>query len=92
MALVGEVIWWALAVYMWLVVARAVIGWLPVRWPRGLRPLVVLVYDLTEPVLSPLRRVIPTIPVGSGVGLDLSPMVVIVVILLLQWLVRGLFG
>jgi YggT family protein len=90
--LLGEVIWWALAVYMWMIVARAIITWLPVKWPRGVRSLVVLIYDLTEPVLSPLRRIVPTVPVGSGMGLDLTPMVVIVLILFLQWLVRGLFG
>lgn len=91
MRLAGDIIWWILAFYMWMVVARVLIGWLPIRWPRGLRPLVVLIYDLTEPVLSPVRRIVPTIPLGSGVGLDLSPMLIIVAILFLQWLVRGLF-
>jgi len=89
--LAGDIIWWVLAAYMWLIVARVIIGWLPIRWPRGVRPLVVLIYDLTEPVISPVRRIVPTIPVGSGVGLDLSPMVIIVAILFLQWLVRGIF-
>lgn len=92
MRLAGDIIWWILAFYMWMVIARVLIGWLPIRWPRGLRPLVVLIYDLTEPVLSPVRRIVPTIPLGSGVGLDLSPMLIIVAILFLQWLVRGLFG
>lgn len=92
MRLAGDIIWWILAFYMWMVIARVLIGWLPIRWPRGMRPLLVLIYDLTEPLLSPLRRIVPTIPLGSGVGLDLSPMLIIVAILFLQWLVRGLFG
>ena len=92
MRLAGEIIWWCLAIYMWMIVARVIIGWLPVRWPPRVRPLIVLVYDLTEPVLSPLRRIIPSLPVASGVSLDLTPMVVIMVIVLAQWLVRNVFG
>jgi uncharacterized protein YggT (Ycf19 family) len=53
---------------------------------------VVFIYDITEPLLSPLRRVIPIVPLSGGVGLDLSPTVLIVAIVFLQWLVRRVFG
>lgn len=92
MRVVGVILWWILLVYLWIVIARILIGWLPVRWPKGVRPLVVLIYDLTEPILSPLRRWVPMIPVSSGVGLDLSPMIVIIVIVFLQMAVRRIFG
>ncbi len=92
MRLVGDVLWWVLLAYLWIIIARIIIGWLPIRWPKGVRPLVVFVYDITEPVLSPLRRWIPMIPISSGVGLDLSPMIMVVVIVFLQWLVRRIFG
>jgi YggT family protein len=46
--------------------------WTP---PSSLTPIVRVIYELTEPVLSFLRRYIP--PVG---GLDLSPLVVFLVI------------
>jgi YggT family protein len=88
----GDILWWILLIYLWVIIARIIIGWLPVRWPKGIRPVIVLIYDLTEPVLSPLRRMIPMIPVSSGVGLDLSPMVVIVIVVFLQWAVRRIFG
>lgn len=91
MKLVGDILYWILLAYLILVFARVIIGWLPVRWPRGVRSIVVLIYDLTEPVLSPLRRIIPMIPISGGVGLDLSPLVVIVIILFLQWLVTVIF-
>lgn len=91
MRLLGEVLWWVLFVYMWLIVARVFISWLPVRWPRGVRSLVVLVYDLTEPVLSGLRRVLPAVPLGGRAALDLSPFVAVCLIALLQWLISGLF-
>lgn len=87
MRLLGEVLWWALFVYMWLIVCRVIIRWLPVRWPRGLRSLVVLIYDLTEPVLSSLRRVIPAIPLRGGAALDTSPFVAICIIALLHWMI-----
>lgn len=91
MKLVSDILYWILLAYLILVFARVIIGWLPVRWPRGVRSIVVLIYDLTEPVLSPLRRIIPMIPISGGVGLDLSPLVVIVIILFLQWLVTSIF-
>jgi len=89
---VGDILWWILLAYLLVVFARVIIGWLPVRWPRGVRSVVVFIYDITEPVLSPLRRFLPTIPVGEGVALDLSPTVLILLIFFLQWLVRRLFG
>ncbi len=92
MEAVGDILWWILLAYLLAVFARVIIGWLPVRWPRGIRSAVVFIYDITEPVLSPLRRLIPAIPVGEGVALDLSPTVLILLIVFLQWLVRKVFG
>ena len=92
MEIVGDILWWILLAYLIAVFARIIIAWLPVKWPRSIRPLVVLIYDITEPLLSPLRRVLPIIPMGEGVGFDLSPTVLIVVIFFLQWLVRRVFG
>jgi YggT family protein len=90
--IVGDILWWILLVYLVAVFARIIIGWLPVKWPRPVRPLVVFIYDVTEPLLSPLRRVIPIVPLSGGVGLDLSPTVLIVAIVFLQLLVRRVFG
>ena len=91
MEIVGDILWWILLVYLIAVFARIIIGWLPVRWPRTIRPVVVFIYDITEPPLSILRRVIPILPLSGGVGLDLSPAVLIIVIIFLQWLVREFF-
>jgi YggT family protein len=88
---VGDILWWVLLAYLLAVFARIVIGWLPVKWPRAVRPLVVFIYDITEPLLSPLRRVIPIVPLSGGVGLDLSPTVLIIAILFLQRIVRAVF-
>lgn len=91
MRIVGDILWWVLLAYLIAVFARIIIGWLPVKWPAVLRPVVVFIYDITEPLLSPLRRVIPIVPLSGGMGLDLSPTVLIIVIIFLQWLVREVF-
>jgi YggT family protein len=57
---------------------------------RGLSGMAVLygiLYDLTEPVLRPIRRLLPPLRVGA-VALDLSPFLVFVLIALLQQVVR----
>ena len=92
MEVVGDILWWVLLCYLIVVFARIIITWLPVRWPRSVRPIVVFIYDITEPLLSPLRRVIPIVPLGGGAGIDLSPTVLIVAIIFLQWLVGKVFG
>jgi len=89
--IVGDILWWILLAYLVAVFARIIIGWLPVKWPGVLRTVVVFIYDITEPLLSPLRKVIPIVPLSGGVGLDLSPTVLIIAIVFLQWLVREVF-
>ena len=55
-----------------LLVTRVILSWLN---PNPFNPIVRFVYVLTEPVLAPVRRVLPPIA-----GLDFSPIVVFVVI------------
>jgi len=88
---IGDILQWILLIYLWIVVARVIIGWIPISWPRPMRPLVVLIYDITEPLLSPLRRWIPVIPISEGVGLDLSPMLLIFALWILYYLVGRIF-
>ena len=81
---VAHVIDWALSLYLWVVIARALISWVnPDPW----NPIVQFLDRATEPVLAPIRR-----KVGFGMGLDLSPIIVIMIILFLQYaLVQTLF-
>jgi YggT family protein len=74
----------ALQVYMWLVIARALLSWVN---PDPYNPIVRFLYNITEPVLYWLRR---RVPLDFG-GLDLSPLAVILVIYLLDlFLVQSL--
>ena len=70
-----------LDVYFWIVVARAVLSWVN---PDPHNLLVRALVAVTEPVLRPFRRLVPPSRLG---GIDLSPLVVLV---LLQFVKNGL--
>ena len=70
-----------LMTYFFLIIAAVIMSWLG----QGIRhPFVPLLYQLTEPVLKPIRRIIPPIA-----GIDLSPLFALIgirfLILLLGW-------
>jgi YggT family protein len=68
----------ALNIYTWVIIAAAVISWVT---PNPYNPVVRLLRRLTEPVLAPIRQLLPP---WKTFGLDFSPMIVI---LLIQWVV-----
>ena len=73
---VATVFDYALTFYTWIVIARALISWVnPDPW----NPIVQFLNRATEPVLSPIRQ-----RLGWRMGVDLSPLVVIVAITFLQ--------
>jgi YggT family protein len=72
-----------LTVYWFILIARIIASWLRPPMEGPLRTLWNLLYDLTDPVLRPLRNLIPPIRIG-GMALDLSPIVVFVIIGVLQ--------
>ena len=74
----------ALNLYFWIILARAVLSWVN---PDPYNPIVRFLHRATEPVLSWVRRRLPT----TFGGIDLTPMVVILVIFFLRsFLVRSL--
>jgi YggT family protein len=69
-------------VYFVVLLARVLSSWFPIP-PRGPWSRIVgFVYDLTEPVLRPLRNLLPPLRMGA-MGLDLSPIIVFVVMSIL---------
>jgi YggT family protein len=70
-----------LGIYTWVIIARAVVSWVNADPYNAIVRFLVL---STEPVLRPLRRLVPPERLG---GLDLSPLLAIV---LLQFLRNGL--
>ena len=70
---------YVLVVYLIVLAARAVLSWFPVRSDSPLASVNSILFDITEPVLRPVRQVIP--PAGM---LDTSFIVVFFVILILE--------
>ncbi len=61
--------------YLIVMFARIILSWFPINAGSGLASVYGFLYSITEPVLGPIRRVIPPLGMG-GMGLDLSPLVV----------------
>lgn len=79
-------------VYIILILIRILISWIP-RMPYNptLRAVLDFVSQTTDPYLNLFRRILP--PIGSGgFGLDLSPMIGIVVLYILRAVVVGLIS
>ncbi|GIW05383.1 MAG: hypothetical protein KatS3mg060_0188 [Dehalococcoidia bacterium] len=76
-----------LATFLWLlfqiltiaIIIRALLSWFPIDRSN---PLVTILDQITEPVLAPLRRIIPTIGM-----IDITPLVAILLLQLLQSIV-----
>ena len=74
---IASVLQLILTLYMWIVIARALISWVN---PDPYNPIVRFLYNATEPLLYRVRR---SLPVFAG-GFDLSPLVVLLAIYFLQ--------
>lgn len=74
----------ALTLYMWIIIVRALLSWVN---PDPYNPIVQFLYSITEPVMHRVRQMVPM----SGIGLDISPIIVILAIVFLQeFLVKSL--
>jgi len=76
-----------LLVYLIAVFARIILSWFPVRGDGPMATVNSALYTVTEPVLGPLRRMLPPIG-GSSMRIDLSPTIVLFGIFIL----RGVLG
>jgi YggT family protein len=74
-----DLVLWA---YMWLIIIRALLSWVnPDPW----NPIVQFINRVTEPILAPIRRRVPS----WRMGIDLSPLVAILAIYFVQWFLVG---
>ncbi|MDP9070557.1 MAG: YggT family protein [Actinomycetota bacterium] len=64
-----------LQLYIYALFARIILSWFPISPGSGLASVFSALYSATEPVLAPVRRLLPPIGMG-GMGLDLSPIIV----------------
>ena len=75
-----------ISIYIWLLIAQAVLSWLVAfgivnRYNRVVATIGDFLWRVTEPLLRPIRRVLPDLG-----GIDISP----VILILLLWFVRNL--
>jgi len=83
---IADVLYYALNLYMWIVIAGAVLSWVS---PDPYNPIVRFINAATEPVFYQIRKRLPVI---FG-GFDLSPIIVFLVIIFLQtFVVNTLHG
>lgn len=68
-----EILCLAVRLYYLILLLRIILSWVP-SLPAPLEPLARFLRGVTDPVLIPLRRVIPPVRIGPG-ALDLSPLV-----------------
>ena len=77
---IATIIDMVLSIYMWIIIARAIVSWVS---PFSRNPIVYTLIRLTDPVLYRIRRIIPL----GGMGIDFSPMITILAILFLKYFV-----
>ena len=65
----------AAQLYVFVMFARIILSWFPIQPGSALAPVFSVLYAVTEPVLGPIRRLLPPVGIG-GMGIDLSPMIV----------------
>lgn len=71
------------ALYLAILV-RVILSWFPIG---GNNPIVAFVYQVTEPILAPIRRIVPRIGV-----IDLSPLIAILILVLIQQVARAVLS
>jgi YggT family protein len=72
---------WVLQLFLLCLLARIVLSWFP-STGGALDGVQRVLFRITEPVLAPIRSVLPPVRLG-GMGLDLSPIIVFVVVTVL---------
>ena len=84
-AAVLQVVFAILSVIQWLVIIAAVISWVN---PDPRNPIVQFLYRTTDPMLRPFRRILPPHRTGN---IDLSPLLLLLLILFLKVFLSRLF-
>ncbi len=83
-----RVLFIAIEIYVWLIVIRVIISFLPLyNLTSPWRRVMGVLYDLTEPLLGNIRRFLPR----NQIGLDFSPFIAVILLSVLKVILRRLF-
>ena len=86
MILFREIMCWVVLIYIIAFFARILLSWVPVP-PGGLTAtLGGFLYTITDPLLRPLRRIIPPLRLGA-VGLDFIPAIVVTLLFIVRQII-----
>lgn len=91
MAFIGNILIFLLEIYTFIIIIQVVMSWLiafgviNTQSPQA-RRLIMALDKLTDPVMQPVRRYVPSIG-----GIDVSPIIVIFAIMLVKNLVARIF-
>jgi len=72
-----------LTILYWLILIRALISWVN---PDPYNPIVQFLYKVTEPILYPIRKILP---LGFRFGIDISPIIAFLAIMFLKSFLVG---
>ena len=75
--MVQVVIFYILQIIKFLIIARVFLSWVPININYKVKQ---IVHELTEPLMSPFRNLIPT----HKIGIDLSPLLLLLLLQILQ--------
>lgn len=73
-----DILAYLIEVYVVVLIVRALLSWFPVRPGTPFAAVVGVLDGVTEPVLRPIRRILPPVGVG-GMSIDLSILIVVIV-------------
>ncbi len=73
-----------LAVIEFVIFARVIVSWLPI--PRD-NQLIRLLYQLTEPILGPIRSLVQKSAIGGNTMLDFSPIIAWLIIRVIRMII-----
>jgi YggT family protein len=74
-------------VYLALILAYILLSWIPLPYTIWLNRVQRFLYDVVEPYLGLFRRFLPMLRLG-GLGLDLTPFVAVIVLLIAREIVQ----
>jgi YggT family protein len=74
---IAKVLGVVLNIFMWVIIIRALLSWVN---PDPYNPIIQFLTRVTEPVLRPLRKLVP----AYRLGIDLSPLIAILIIYFLE--------
>lgn len=80
--LIMRVVCISLDLYYVILLIRIILSWVP-RLPEPIEPVARAVRAVTDPLLNPLRGLIPPVRIGAG-ALDLSPLILFFGIVILR--------